>query len=102
MGYGYSASIIGDISKADDTYEMKQALVKGLNEFRTYKREAIIAVKDFGYGDDILDRVKKAETMRDVTIIMNEARRHFNWEDEGSVEVYDKHINKEAKTGKIR
>lgn len=102
INLGYSATIINDISKADDTYTMKQALVKGANEFRTYKKEAIIAVKDFGYGDDILERVKNAKTMRDITVIMNEARKHFNFETNESVEAYDQRIGKEAKCGKIR
>lgn len=102
MEQGYSASIIDAVSKADNTYSMKQALVKGANEFRTYKKEAIIAVKDFGYGDDILERVKNAKTMRDITVIMNEARKHFNFETNESVEAYDQRIGKEAKCGKIR
>ena len=38
ISLGYGASIIESISKADDTYVMKQALVKGMNEFRTYKK----------------------------------------------------------------
>lgn len=99
---GYGPAIIDRIINARSSYDIKQALITGMNEFRTYKREAIVAVKDFGYGDDILEQVKNAKTMRDITIIMNEARKHFDFETNESVEAYDQRIGKEAKCGKIR
>lgn len=93
MEQGYSASIIDAISKADDTYSMKQALIKGANEFRSYKKEAFEAADDFGYGHDILIRIKDAKTVREITEIMQEARKNFDWDVENEcVDVYEQRV----------
>ena len=90
---GYSANIVKTIAEADDRYVMKQALLKGLNELHSYKREAFEAAEDFGYGHDILMRIKDAKTVREITEIMQEARKNFDWDVENEcIDVYEQRV----------
>lgn len=41
---------------------------------RDYKKSAIKAAEDFNYGDEVIRKIKQAETIREISDIMEKAR----------------------------
>ena len=48
------------------------------NSFTIFKRHAIGAAKDLLYGDDVVAKIKKADTEEEITRIMKTARNKQN------------------------
>lgn len=47
---------------------------KGYSE-PDYRTQALMAAKDFNYGDDVIKKIKEAKTNDEIILIMGKARR---------------------------
>ena len=45
-------------------------------ELLVYRRDALKAARDFGYGDDVITEVKQAKTVGRISVIMSMARNN--------------------------
>lgn len=45
------------------------------NALRHYKTNAKQAAADFGYGDRVISKIRKAKSMEEISIIMTKARK---------------------------
>ena len=55
----------------------REPLAYEVDNYEVYRKQAIIAAKELGYGRSVIDKLELAETEAEVTRIMNSARKRF-------------------------